>query len=381
MIDFGTVERQELTSITALNLGTYLRRTGWDYQGKRGRYAHIYTQANDNHKSTVAVPVFEFLDDHAERIHDALEIICRAEKRQPSAVFHDLAKVDNDSVRIAATNGNLHTPLTLSKCADLMQAAHDLMSNSARAAEADRLKRHRAAFRGNISSQVSSYLSSLTFTHNFQRGYRLTMYSPVSVDFDKHEESEGNTYVSPFAREVTQTLSQALAAVSGALRNSRQDEPREHFRYAIRQGVSANLCDALSRLARGVMGVSIDVKWSLLRESSIPSKRVAITYQHADILRSAAYALRRSEPSLDEQINCYVLRLERRPQEFDGRAILTALRDGKNVRLSAHFRDSDYGTVIAGFGSKQMLSLIGDVYQGPSGLELRNPRHLRLLTP
>lgn len=380
MIELRIAERQDLASITARSLSAYLQRNGWNFQGTRGRYARIYAQMDDDHRRTVAVPVFESLDDHAERIHDALEAICRAEKRQPSDVLHDLAKVDNDSIRIESMNGHLHTPLTLSKGAGLLQAAHDLMSNSARAAEADRQENHIAAFKGNISSRVSSYLNSLTFAHNFHRGYQLTMYSPVSADFDRHEESEAITFANPFAREVTQTLSQALVAVSEALSKSMQDERPEHFRHTIRRGVSANLCDALSRLARGGIGVSIDVRWSILHEPSIPSKRVAITYRHADMLRSAAATLRRSEPSLDERINCYVLRLERRPEEFDGRATLRAMRDGRNVRLSALFSQDDYGTVIEGFGKKQMLSLVGDVYHGPRGLELHDPRHLRLMT-
>ena len=76
MIEFHQSEQQYIASITALNLAAYLRKVGWEYQGKRGRNAHIYTLATGQQRNTIAVPVFEPLDDHAERITDAIEIIC-----------------------------------------------------------------------------------------------------------------------------------------------------------------------------------------------------------------------------------------------------------------------------------------------------------------
>ena len=380
MIDFDVLEQQEIASITALNLGAYLRKTGWEYQGKRGQNAHIFTLVARDRNSTIAVPVFEPLDDHAERISDAIEIICRAENRPALAVFLDLAKADNDSVRVASANGAGHAPLTISNSADLLEAAHDLMSYSARAAEDSRSRIFRAAFRGAASAQVSSFLNNLAFSPDFLRGYRLTMYSPVPVGLDESNTQTPDTDETPFAREATQTLAQALSATSEALSTAVESQSSGHFRDAVEKGVSANLCDALSRLAKGGKGVSIDINWSLLRVSRIPPQSVAITYQHADILQSAAATLRTAEPSHEELVLAHVIQLARGPQEFDGRATLLALRDGRNARMYAHFNQDDYATVIDAFESQIPLSLIGDVHGSAGRLEVRNPRRLRLST-
>ena len=380
MIDYHATEQQEIASITALNLAAYLRKTGWQYQGKRGRNAHIYTIATQQRRNTVAVPVFEPLDDHAERITDAIEIICQAENRPPSAVFLDLAKADNDSVRIASTNGAGHSPLTISNSAGLLEAANDLMFYSARAAEDARSRNFRAAFRGGASAQVSSFLNNLTFSPDFLRGYRLTMYSPVPVRLEDSSAHTPDTDETPFAREATQTLAQALSATSEAVSIAVESQSSGHFRNAIEKGVTANLCDALSRLAKGGKGVSIEINWSLLRVSRTPPHSVAITYQHADILSSAANTLRTSDPSREELVSAHVIELARRPEEFDGRATLLVLRDGRNVRMSADFNQDDYATVIDAFESQTPLSLIGDVHRNAGRLELRNPHSLRLST-
>ena len=381
MIDFEELEQQEIATITALNLSTYLRKSGWEYQGKRGRNAEIFSLTTDGGRNTVAVPTFELLDDHDERITDAVGVISRAENRPPSVVYRDLARADNDRVRIASTNGLGHAPLTLSNSTDLLDAAYDLMSYSARAAEGARSRNFRAAFRGGLSTQVSSFLNGLAFSPEFLQGYHLTMYSPVPVSLQDGQEPTESSDESPFARDVTQTLAQALEATSEALSTSVRNLATDHFKDVIVKGVSANLCDALSRLAKGGKGVSIEVNWSLLRGSSTPPRSVAITHQHADILRSAADTLRTSEPSIEELVFSHVFRLERLPEEFDGKATLLALRDGRTVRISTEFKKDDYPTVIEAFRSQRPLSLIGDVHQSsPGRLELRNPHDLFLST-
>ena len=381
MIDLNTIDQHDLTSITALNLDAYLRTAGWEYQGKRGRYAHIFTLTAEGQRNTTAAPVFELLDDHAERILDALRTICRAEKRSPSEIFQDLAKADHDRVRIASTNGARRTPPTIGESADLLEAAHDLMSHSARAAEAMRRGSHRAAFRGNISAQVSSYLNELAFSHDFQRDCRLAIHSPAPVELNLDQDLGGNSRETPFAREAMKTLARGLGAASEALSVSVQNQPPERFKDAVPYGVSANLCDALAGLAEGGKGISISIDWSMLYESRRPRQSAAVTYQHAGILRSAADVLRRSEPSPDEQVHCYVIRLEPQPGQFDGRAKLLALRDGGNARLSAQFLHEDHARVIEGFTTGQPLSLTGDIHQTHGGLELRNPHDLHIPQP
>ena len=379
MNDFNETDQQHLISITALNLATYLQNTGWEYEGQRGQYAHIFTLTTNERKNTVAVPTFELLDDHPERVLGVVKTICTVENRIRAAVIQDLVAVDNDRVHIESTNGTAHGRLTMSKSGDLLEAAYNLMSNSARAAEAANSGRPKAAFRGDLSNQVSSYLDQLTFSPDFHHGYRLTMYSPVPVELGEPQRSLPGPQDTPFSRATTQTLAQALEATTQALSISARDRSQEYFRNTVNMGVSANLCDSLSRLAKGGKGVSIHVNWSLLHTSHTPPLAIAITHQQADILGSAAEFLRTSEPSRDELIHCHVIRLERQPADFDGSATLLVLRDGKTVRASAEFSKQDYAPVIQAFVNQQPLSLIGDIQQNSTGLALSNPHDLKPL--
>ena len=380
MIERDEMERQELTAVTALNLSAYLRSAGWNFERRRGRYADIFVTQDEERQRTVTVPVFEYLDDHPDRISDAISVIAQVERRSRLAVFNDLAKADHDAVRIASTNGIGHGPLTIGKSADLLRGAHDLMSNSARAAEAAANDGYQATFRGPFSLQVASYIDNVSFIHDPAHGYRLTMYSPVSIQFNANQSLGGDFLATPFARKATRTLVSALNATSNALSESARFDSTEPFRKTIQSGVSANFCDTLARLAKGGKGVAVSIKWSLLSDSDISPVTVVITHQQADILQLAAHTLRQTEPSYDERIDCHVVKLEREPHEFDGRATLLVLRGGRNVRISTTFKPENYQTVIEAFHNQTALSLIGDIYPGTCGLELRNLRNLEMLS-
>ena len=379
MIGHDEIAPQDLASVTAWNLSAYLRSAGWNFERRRGRYADIFVTQDEGQRRTVAVPVFESLDDHPDRIGDAIGVIAEVERRSGSEVFHDLAKADHDAVRISSTNGIGHTPLTISESADLLRSAHDLMSNSARAAEAAASDGYRAAFRGSFSLQVASYLDDIAFMHDHVRGYHITMHAPVSVRLAQNPYQADDSPVNSFARETTQTLAQALTATSDALSESVLAKSTDPFRETVRAGVSANLCDALARLALGGKGVAIAIKWSLLRDSSVPPMSVAITRQQADVLQSAASTLRQAEPSYNEKIVCHVVKLERELHEFDGHATLLARRGHRNVHISTTFRPESYDTVTEAFRNQAELSIIGDIHPAARGLELRNPHNLAML--
>ena len=373
MFEMEFKDVQDLSTITALNLDRYLRHTDWDFQGMRGRNARVFTTHNAERRWTVTVPVTESLDDHAERIYDALRILAEAEGRDLAFVAHDLATVDNDSIRITSTNGLGSKPLTINQTAELLRDANDVMANTARAAESAAVQRQRAAFRGQFSAQVAAYLSDLTFFFDHERGYDLIIHSPVTMQLDQTPDFGEDAFRAPFARYATMTLTQALEAARRALGESVDTWSTAPFRNTVNLGVSANLCDALARLAKNGEGVAIDVTWSLLRGSSGPSGPFSITRQQADILQSAAAELRRAEPSLGERVYAHVTKLHRELDEFDGRATLIALWDGKNVRMDAEFDRDVYDMVIEAFQQQSEISVVGDIYPSPAGIELRSP--------
>ena len=107
----------------------------------------------------------------------------------------------------------------------------------------------------------------------------------------------------------------------------------EPFKKAVDYGVSANLCDSVAELAKKGEGIAIDMTWAGVRPSDVSDSHFQFSSASADILVEAANSFRRDEPSYDERIVAQVVRLEREPAEFDGRATIISVRDRRPIRV------------------------------------------------
>ena len=151
------------------------------------------------------------------------------------------------------------------------------------------------------------------------------------------------------------------------------------FRQAVTSGVSANLCEAVAGLAKKGRGINIDVQWAPVRPSATNNRQFRFSEQAADILTEAAINFRRDEPLLDESLIAQVVALARDPEEFDGRATVLYIQDGRPFRLHVKFEESSYNTVISAFQGRNPITVDGDIFRVGRNYELRNPRNLSLL--
>ena len=87
-----------------------------------------------------------------------------------------------------------------------------------------------------------------------------------------------------------------------------------------------------------------------------------------------------NQPRLDESITAHVVGLERDPEEFDGRATILYVQDGRPLRVKVKFAQPVYGVVIKAFDQRVPISVDGDIYRSGESYELRRPHNLSLLT-
>ena len=97
------------------------------------------------------------------------------------------------------------------------------------------------------------------------------------------------------------------------------------------------------------------------------------------MLEEAAREFRRNEPRLDCALTGWVIRLDREPDQFDGRATLRLLIDNRPRHVSVKFEQSMFDTVIHAFRDRIPISLDGDLFPVGQRYELGNPRNLTLI--
>ena len=224
---------------------------------------------------------------------------------------------------------------------------------------------------------MAEYLDSVRPLPGYSQGYALTLHSPVPAGVGQQGDF-GDDYVLPFPRRVTNALAHGLNDASAALELVLTQDSLEPFREAVASGVSANLCDSVAELSKQGEGIVIDLTWASVRPSNVPDSSFRFSSAAADILTEAAKSLRRREPSYDEQIVGLVVRLEREPPDFDGKATIASVWDGRLTRMDVEFEPAVYDVVISAFRDQTNVMLDADVHPSGRGYELRNPRNLLL---
>lgn len=366
-------DREALGSLPLMSLLSYLRSHDWVDNGPRGRgMANLYLKEHGGRTYHIFVPVRDTLADYAQAMSEAVEAIAAVEERSELDVFYDLDGTRADVIRMRASNGASRGTLSLRQSAELLDDAYRMLASAARAAE-----KPRATYRGGISAKVSEYLDSVQPMPSYYEGHTLTLRSPVPAGIGQAD--FGDEYLPPFPRLATHKLAVALTHTSSAIDKALIGDTLEPFERSVEYGVSANLCDSVAALAKRGHGIEIDLSWAEVRPSNVEDSKFKFSDKSADVLTEAAKSFRRNEPSFDERIIAHIIHLDRWPDEFDGRAVLSSMQEGRLVRIRAEFEQSVYDRVIQAFQEQRTIGLDGDVHAVGNAYELRNPRNLTLM--
>ncbi|MDE0021191.1 MAG: hypothetical protein OXT69_07395 [Candidatus Poribacteria bacterium] len=369
-------DRDALLSLPLRNLRSYLKYRSWKDEGQWGkRPASFYTFERGSQRWSVVVPYKDTSPGYAERMAEAVTALAEVEERSQLDVFYDISEACYDVVRMhpSKTVNASEAPLSLNQGAGLLKDARSMFAAAARAVE-----KPQSIYRGPFSSQVSDYLSLVRPLRSFGMGQSLTLYSPLFLQQPTLHEGRGDA-LAPFPRRAIRKLSEALEHTDKAIEESLKKDSLEPFQDAVPYGVSANLCDSLAALTAQWNGIVIHVSWSEERLSNVEPRRFQFTIHSAEMLAEAAAQFRSTEPFLDETVVAWVVKLEREPEEFDGRAGIYCVRNGKPLRMNVVFEAPSFKAVIRAFDERRPISLDGDIYRAGNGYELRRPRNLSLI--
>ena len=363
-------DREALSSLSLSSLRTYLKSRGWVDEGEWGKRATIYSTEYEGKRWEYLCPIRDTIVDYDECMAEAVEILAKVEERSQLDVFHDLAGAGADVIRLRSLNGVAREALSLGQSVEMLSDAYNMLASAARAVE-----KPRATFRGRVSANVAEYLNDVQPLPSYHEGYALTLHSPVPAGIGKQIDF-GDAFTAPFPRLATSQLARALGQTTHAIAKAVVENTLEPFRQGVGNGVSANLCDAVAELASNGRGIAIGLFWADVRPSNIPDSHFQFTENSADILTEAAKFLRSNEPSLDERIMAQVVRLERQPDEFDGKAVILTSLEGRFVYLKVTFEQSVYDMVIKAFQERSLISMSGDIYPEGTGYVLKRPHNV-----
>ena len=368
-------DRDALARLSLLDVRAYLDSQGWSAAGRYGTVATIYEARDSAGKNfELLLPMKESLADYAARMGDIVGTLADVEGRDEIAVFHDLVKAGFDVVRFRAPNADDAGTIALQSGVALYDHARDVIAAAANAAV-----KPKRAYRGNSSGKAKEYLDTLRLGQTEVGSYVMTVLSPVQPTLSSDQTSlfpEIDVGDEPFSRAVTLTLVRSLRAAKVAVNEAVATGRLDPFEAAIDSGVSSNLCEAIARLAQQGTGVDISLTWSRVRRGPEAKASYSFTEDNARVLSEAATAFRESEPQTDITIEGFVIALDRKPEEFDGKAKIRGFVDGRVKTISAEFLFADYKKVVGAFDRKLRVRVDGDLVKKGPWQVLGNARNL-----
>jgi hypothetical protein len=186
---------------------------------------------------------------------------------------------------------------------------------------------------------------------------------------------------------VTLCLMAALNVVETALAEGRPEKILER----VRQGVSANLCEALAEMipANPQASLEFTMAWSRARPrvpQSIPG-RIVFSQGHRVVIREAGRRLREGHEPRRERIAGPILTLHAKPAQtlspFDGRVVVRADIEGRSHRVRFELPHTEYARACDAHRDGWRISVSGVLQWDTQArmYELWQPRDFQVLLP
>lgn len=365
---------EKLTSLSPNYVTAYLIQNGWENQGKFGAFSRIFSKYDtlENSVAEVVVPMKSNLVDYAKRMSELIADIAKLEDRPPSSVLFDLALSPYDVIKVRDLEADAHGSVPFEEGLGLHAEAKNMVIAAARAAASDQPRR---AWRGRRPEVVNDYLNKVRLGQTEQRSYSITLLSPYAYD-PSIQVPLWDT--DPFGRRVSRMIGGSLAAIERSLVES-VGADLEVFDAAVPEGVSADLCFALSNLAASTSSVEISISWSPARPYAQPFS-LQLSRDDGAILAEVGKGLSAQEPDTDAVIEGPISVIEG-ASGLSGNAVVDCLIDGRMRRVRVHYDEDQRSDVFDAAERRLWVRLSGDLIREGRGLRLANSRGLTVLTP
>ena len=358
-------DREALLAVSPSALSAYARAAGWTRGEPYGDRSDVYAAEG---LPEVILPRTQRLGDYAAVVSRLIEIFAKAADTDELSLYRDLVTADRDVIRVRVAPGDDDGSMTVHNGVNLVGGAHDLLL-----AAACSLREPRPLYRAGANREANNYVNQVRLGQTEQGSYAVTLLTPVVPPpmqqvLDPNWASDDD----PIERQMTRRLTQALTATREATERTIGGESNA-FSEAVRQGTSANLCEALVTLIEPFPTLDISLTWARTRPMNAARSVVRFANADAPILREAARSFRDREPQPDVCLVGLVQRLKRDEWEADGIITLRAYVEGRIQSVTTDLKQSDYEQAIHAHKTKAPVVLKGELERFGQRWRLLNP--------
>jgi hypothetical protein len=370
-------DREVFDRLNPADVAGYLRAQGWQEKTNRPEHSSLWHKDHKGEDAELLLPLNRSYQDFALRMADAVQLLAAMEARSQLEILEDIHTANVDVIRIQlkqieAADGSI----LVAHGAALYENISEMFLAAACAALEPRMY-----FATRKPKPAEDYVRQLRFGQSDRGSYVVRVFSKVppalTALFEEVEE--------PFERKTVRVLMHALHTLRNAADQALTSGQSKPFEEAMPHGVSANLCQALARMAGGDLQSADEliIRVFAAKTRSLPAdfpRHIAFPGDRIPIIEEASRVLRSVAPREETEIIGYVVKLQRNEGQgpLTGPVTVTTLIDGQMRKVSINLEEPDHHTALSAYERGVPIACRGDLVKQGQQWTLRSPRGFML---
>ncbi len=354
-------------------VAAYLRARGWQQSESFCEdKASLWLAPAEVADVDVLLPRRSSVGDYQLRMDALLREVAAVEGRSRQEVLQDLALANADVFRVRLRGGDgLTVPFRDS--IKLLRSLQDVFVAAGLAAI-----EKRAFFTNRKVEKVTEYVAHLQLGHTEQSSFAFTVVSALPAPADDRRLHDGEE---PFERQATHTRMQALESMRRAAISAGEIGALEAFTNAVKDGVSANLCDAIVDVTSGFSNHEIEISMRWAATCAAPKgtpDRVVFRKENIDVIDAAGDAFWGMSKDYDTKIEGMISALKTNGRHSGAEAVIVGFADGHARPIKTVFGGEYLGEVIRAYEQRLQIKCEGDLVREHGQYILKNARYFEI---
>jgi hypothetical protein len=367
-----------LKSMAPLEVTAYLRSRNWRLVHHIADKGAVWVLSlKDGEEVEVLLPLDRTLRDYAQRMGDLLQVLGKVEERSQLEILTDINFSTADVVRFKLKCPAIDDGSIPIECGvQLVEQAYSMILAAACATV-----QPRPVYQTRKSQQAVDYMRKVRLGQTERGSYVLTAYSVVSPHLQVHDQERLFEVEEPFERQVILKLSTALNAVRKAAEEAGANGDLLPFTEAVNLGVSANLCEAITKLMEEseAQFLKVSFSWSPTRTSPLNANNlVALSSDTIPVIKEAARIFRARTPLEDVEIQGWVVKLASTDVTQEGRITVAAEIEGGVRQIHIDLNAEEYARAVEAHRQGQQISCIGNLGREGRSYALHNTTNFKV---
>lgn len=380
------MNRQVLAGIPWANFPAYLLTHGWQ-EGDGDVAGSYWTKTSDDEQPQGWLPSNPEVKTFVDRIVQLIQIVAKAESRDVDDVVRDLVDLQRDIQEVRTFPFGTPGSMGLAASAESVQGLRKWVESSAIAVA---LQESSAVLPRRRPPEATALVAATEMLTPVAGSFIWRLSVPLSDHAipDQYPLAipGSDLRLEDYSRRTTLHLLRSTKAVASAATEAMTtDVGLEAFKRRIPEGISADLCEALSQTsADGQTPLEFSFKWSPRRPVSEQTSVLAVSQDQLEVISWAGKQLRQEAVEEDVTVSGLVIRLSRTgPSDTPGKITIagsdTADPGGPLAHFWVELNAEDYQRAADAHQHYSEVLITGDLKRTARRRDLLNPRSFRIV--